>query len=270
MYSDRCSVEVEGPDAIRKTACRPPCGGTASIWGAGAIGVLLLVGAGVAYRVGADRWQEPAPIPPPVSLTEVPIEVNGWLGETIEIPSVTEEYMRSNFADDYISRRYVKESDRTWADAYVVYCSSRPAGMLGHQPMVCFPAHGWIHDGTSTSEFVTHSGRRIECLIHRFRKAAPSHQRVVVLSFYVVNGQITLRERDFSGFLGRRPNIAGNPARYVAQVQVSSTFEHAVRSLVADLTDAILAILPDQHGQVRWPPRPQESSWGDGTAESGR
>lgn len=270
MYSDRCSVEVRAPDATRKTACRPACGGTASIWGAGAIGVLLLVGAGVAYRVGADRWEEPAPIPPPVSLAEVPLETNAWVGETIEIPSVTEEYMRSNFADDYISRRYIKESERTWADAYVVYCSSRPAGMLGHQPMVCFPAHGWIHDGTSTSELLTSSGRRLPCLLHRFHKQAPSHQRVVVLSFYVLNGQITLRERDFSGFFGRRPNVAGNPARYVAQVQVSSTFEHAVRSLAADLADSVLAILPDQHGQVRWPARSQDSSPRGGTTESDR
>lgn len=227
--------------------------GAASIWGAGGLAVLLLVGAGIAYRIGAARFEEPAAVRPPVFLAEVPIAMEGWTGETLAIPTTTEDYMRSNFADDYISRRYVNEQQRLWADAYLVYCSSRPAGMLGHQPMVCFPAHGWIHDETSESEYQTTSGRRIPCLVHHFHKQAPDYGRVVVLNFYVLNGQITLREADFSGFFGRRPNLSGNPMRYVAQIQISSGAEHSARSLAAALTDSVLAILPDPNGQVAWP-----------------
>jgi hypothetical protein len=257
MYSDRPSVEIEPP---RTSAGMRPCGGAASIWGAGGITVLLLVGAGIVYRIGAARLEEPAPILPPVSLAEIPVEVGGWISETLDIPSITEEYMRSNFADDYISRRYVNEQQRMWADAYVVYCSSRPAGMLGHQPMRCFPAHGWTHDGTSESEFESASGRQMKCLVHRFHKPAPDYHSVVVLSFYVLNGQVTLREGDFSGFFGRRPNISGNPARYVAQIQISSAVEHSARSLAAVLTDSVLAILPDRHGQVQWAVPQRDSS----------
>lgn len=228
---------------------------------------MLLVAAGIAYRMGRARMQEPSVVAPPVSLAEVPVSIRGWIGETLGIPSITEEYMRTNFADDYISRRYINEGQRMWADAYVVYCSSRPAGMLGHQPMVCFPAHGWIHDGTSESEYETDSGRRMKCLVHRFHKPAPDYRRVVVLSFYVLNGEITLREKDFSGFFGRRPNISGNPARYVAQIQISSTVENSARSLAAVLTDPILAILPDPNGQVNWPVPSRDSSEPDGAAQ---
>jgi hypothetical protein len=135
--------------------------------------------------------------------------------------------------------------------------------------MVCFPAHGWIHDDTVSSEFVTRAGRTIGCLIHRFHKPAPAYRRVVVLSFYILNGQITLRERDFSGLFGRRPNISGNPARYVAQVQISSVLEHSARALARDLADAILAILPDQHGGVRWPIPPTTPSRPDATVRKG-
>lgn len=270
MYSARRTVEAETPSAGGKTDPSHSCGGAVSIWCAGAIAFLLLVGAGVAYRMEAPRWEEPPPIPPPVPLAEVPTEVDGWIGEDRNIPSITEDYMRSNFADDYISRRYVNVEQRMWADAYVVYCSSRPAGILGHKPLVCFPAHGWIHDGTSESEFVTRSGRRIGCLVHRFRKQAPSYQRVVVLNFYVLNGHITLRETDFSGFFGRRPNLAGNPARYVAQVQVSSSLEHSARSLAIGLADSILAILPDRHGHVRWPPLPRGASQTEEIGGGGR
>lgn len=239
------------------------------VWAAGVLACILLVTAGLAYREGASRVEEPPAIPPPVSLAEMPVEVGEWKGQDLDIPSVTKDYMETNFADDYVSRRYVNSSEGNYADAYVVYCSSRPGGLLGHQPMVCFPAHGWIHDETVRSEFVSRLGRRIPCLIHRFHKPAPASRPVVVLSFYILNGQITLSERDFSGFWGRRPNVSGDPARYVAQVQISSVLEHPARTLARDLTDSVLAILPDQHGRVRWP-NLSAARGTDGTARQGR
>jgi len=77
------------------------------------------------------------------------------------------------------------------------------------------------------------------------------HQQTVVLNFYILNGQITADENDFSGPLGRRPNIAGDPARYVAQVQISSVLENFVRTMAKDVTDLVLDYLPDQNGKVR-------------------
>jgi hypothetical protein len=76
---------------------------------------------------------------------------------------------------------------------------------------------------------------------------------VVVLGFYIVDGQLALSERGLSGVFGRMVNVSGDPARYVAQVQISSVFEHSALVLASDLTDVILAILPDRHGQVHWP-----------------
>jgi uncharacterized protein DUF3485 len=240
-------------------------GGT-PVWTAGILAVILLVAAGVGYRAGAKRLDDPPAIAPLVSLAEMPIAVGQWKGQDLEIPTVTMEYMEANFADDYVSRRYTSTIEGTYADAYVVYCASRPGGLLGHQPMVCFPAHGWIHDETVPSEFVSQSGRRIPCLIHRFHKPAPAYRSVLVLSFYVLNGQITLSERDFSGLFGRRPNISGDPARYVAQVQISSVLEHSARALACDLADSVLDILPDEHGRVRWPNPPMNAAHSDGTA----
>jgi len=238
--------------------------GSSRIWLAGVLAVLLLVAAGATYRVGASLLEDPPVIAPLVSLEEIPVEAGGWMGHDLDIPTVTVEYMEGNFADDYVSRRYSKSGEGIWADMYVVYCSSRPGGLLGHQPMVCFPAHGWIHDDVVSSEFVSRSGQRIKCLIHRFHKPAPAYRQVVVLSFYILNGQITLSERDFSGLFGRRPNISGNPARYVAQVQISSVLEHSARALASEVADAVLDILPDQHGRVRWPISQKDASQADG------
>ena len=178
------------------------------------------------------------------------MRVEGWVGADMQIPSTTAVYMKRNFADDYVSRRYVNAAQGVWADVYVVYCSSKPGGIVGHQPLHCYPGNGWIHDSTETSQVHSRAGRPISCLVHRFHKPAPSYQEIVVLNFYILNGQITLSEDEFSGPFSRRPNIAGDPARYVAQVQVSSIFEHAARTATADLADLILAFLPDQQGRV--------------------
>ncbi len=226
-------------------------GGT-PVWLAVIVTVLLLVIAGVAYRAAASHLQGDfvGQVTLPIPLKGFPTRVEGWAGEDLEIPSTTDAYMKRNFADDYLSRRYVNAAQGVWADVYVVYCSSRPGGILGHQPLVCYPGNGWIHDGTESSRIVSRAGHPIGCLIHSFHKPAPTYQQIVVLNFYIVNGQITLTERDFSGVLGRRPNIAGDPARYVAQVQVSSIFEHAARGAAADMVDLLLAYLPDPQGRV--------------------
>jgi len=140
-----------------------------------------------------------------------------------------------------------------------VYCSSRPGGILGHRPRVCYPGGGWIHDGTEPSQFISTSGKQIPCLIHRFHKPAPTYDQKVVLNFYILNGQITTNESDFSGIFGRRPNIAGDPARYVAQVQISSVLENSIREAAKDMTDLILDYFPDENGEVRAEVRGQRS-----------
>jgi hypothetical protein len=218
----------------------------ASFWLAGALAVVLLVATGVVYRVYASELKEALdkPIELPVPLSEIPMKIGDWAAEDLSIPTTTREYMETNFADDFISRRYLNAGENIWADVYVVYCASKPAGILGHQPRVCFPAHGWIWDETSTSEVELRSGRQIKCLIHQFHKPAPAYREVFVLSFWVLNGQITLSEREFSGIFGRRPNISGDPARYVAQVQISSTVEHSARAAAKDIADVVLTFLP--------------------------
>ncbi len=242
--------------------------GTA-VWLAGIIAVVLLVGAGVAYRGVASGLQTilNTPIELPVSLDTIPMSINGWAGEELAIPAVTKNYMETNFADDFISRRYTNIAKGLWADVYVVYCSSQPAGILGHQPRVCFPAHGWIHDQTVSSQIVSARGRPIKCQVHQFHNAS-TYQQVTALTFYVLNGQITLTERDFSGFLGRRPNISGDPARYVAQVQVSSVLENSARVAARDLADTFLAFLPDQNGRVRAVDLVEELARENGAAQS--
>jgi hypothetical protein len=223
---------------------------TTLVWG---FAVIMIILSGIAYRVLASRLKYTAetPINLPVPLSAFPMQIGNWVGSNLSIPSTTKEYMEKNFADDFLSRRYINTITRAWADVYIVYCSSQPGGILGHQPRVCYPAHGWIHDSTEPSQFISQAGRQIPCLIHRFHKPAPLYDQIVVLNFYILNGQLTTDENDFSGLLGRRPNIAGDPARYVAQVQISSVLENSIRNIATDMMDLVLDRLPDENGKVQ-------------------
>jgi hypothetical protein len=227
--------------------------GKVSAWFIWISAVLLLVASGITYRLLASHLELvfDTPISLPVPLSTLPAQIGNWVGRELAIPTTTKEYMEKNFADDFLTRRYFNAATQTWADVYVVYCSSRPGGILGHRPRVCYPGGGWVHDSTESSQFSSRAGRQIPCLIHRFHMPAPAYEQKVVLNFYILNGQITTDESDFSGPFGRRPNISGNPARYVAQVQISSVLENSIREAAKDTTDLILDFLPDENGKVR-------------------
>ncbi|MBW7989675.1 MAG: EpsI family protein [Planctomycetes bacterium] len=222
--------------------------GRIPLWSIWILALVLLVSAGMTYRILASSLERfvNKTIKLPVPLSDFPTKIGNWDGKDLSIPNTTKEYMEKNFADDYFSRRYFNSG--AWADVYVVYCSSRPGGIKGHRPRVCYPGYGWTHDSTENEQFISRAGQKIPYLIHRFHKAA---DQAVVLNFYVLNGKLTANEKDFSGLLGRRLNIAGDLAQYVAQVQISSVLENSVRMMAKDVVDLILDYLPDQDGKVR-------------------
>ena len=227
--------------------------GSAQVWFVWLLAVLLTVSAGIAYRVPARRLEllGAKPIALPVPLSSFPMEIGGWVGSELGIRATTQEYMRERFADDFFSRRYVNAAAGAWADVYVVYCSSRPGGILGHRPGVCYPVNGWQHESTEPSRLISRGGREIDCLKHRFYKPPPEYGRIVVLSFYVLDGRTTAKESDFSGPFGRRPNIARDPSRYVAQVQISSAQDKSIEMAAEQMADVILDFLPDENGRVK-------------------
>lgn len=213
------------------------------------LAVVLLLLSGVTYRclAGHLRGVTESPITLPIPLKEFPLVVGGWSGREIPIPV---NVQRVAMNDDFLSRLYVNQATSQWANLYVAF-TARPRTMRGHQPQVCYPAHGWIHDSTEHKKVISRRGLEIPCLLHRFHRPAPNYEEVLVLNFYIVNGQLTDDESVFSGVGWRTPNMAGDPARYVAQVQVSSVLENSVRSAAKDFADLILDYLPDTRGTVK-------------------
>jgi len=211
--------------------------------------VILVLLSGVAYRVLASRLKlvVETPIVLAVPLCVFPLEIGNWTGKDVPIP---ENIQRVAGNDDFLNRLYINESNNEWVSVYVAY-TARPRTMLGHRPQVCYVGGGWVRDGTEPSEVVSNMGTRIPCLVHRFHRPAPETGETVVLNFYVVNGQITNDESVFTGLGWRTPNISGDPARYVAQVQISSVLENSVRTAAKDMTEQILDFFPDKNGKVR-------------------
>lgn len=213
------------------------------------LAVLLLVSSGITYRVLASRLKlvVDTPVELPVPLSAFPKKIGQWVGKDVPIPQNIQSVAGN---DAFLNRLFINDLSNEWANVYVAY-TAHPRTMLGHRPQICYVAGGWVHDNTELTDMTSVTGREFPCLLHRFHRTAPETEETVVLNFYIVNGQLTSDERVFSGVGWRTPNIAGDLARYVAQVQISSVFENSVRKATEDMTELILDFLPDENGKVR-------------------
>jgi len=219
------------------------------LWPNWALAVIALFLAGTVYRVAASRLKlvTETPMVLPVSLSVFPAEIRDWTGKDVPI---SRNIQRVAGNDDFLNRLYINKSKGQWANVYVAY-TARPRTMLGHSPQVCYVSGGYVHDSTEPAEVVSLSGRTIPCLIHRFHKPAPQIDEIVVLNFYILNGQLARSDRGFSGIGWRSPNIEGDAARYVTQVQLVSILENSVRLAAKDMADLILDFFPDENNKVR-------------------
>lgn len=212
------------------------------------LAVLLLLSAGTAYRVVAQRLElVTSSIRLPVPLDAFPRRVAGWVGEDVPIPTNIQEVARN---DAFVNRLYRNTSGKELVNVYIAY-TARPRTMRGHRPRICYVAGGWVHDGTELTEFTSNLGRKLSCLIHRFHRPAPDYDQTVVLNYYIVNGRLTCDDGVFAGVGWRTPNIDGDPARYVTQVQISSTLENSTRAAARDMAELIFDFFPDENGGVR-------------------
>jgi hypothetical protein len=226
MAQDQAIKKV---NAIPKSAC--------------IIAFIAMVICGVIYKSAAHWLQKAssAPVFLPVPLSAFPYIIGDWTGR--EAP-LEEGIAEAAANDDFCSRLYVNRNSKNAVNLYIAYSAS-PRTMVGHRPDVCYTAAGWIHDSTDNSSFVAKSGKKIPCLIHRFHLPWPRQDELVVLNFYIINGKSSAEESGFSGIEWRTPNIKGDIARYVAQIQISSVLGNSVLNAAADMTDTIFGFLPD-------------------------
>ncbi len=223
--------------------------GTMPVYLVWILAVFLLISSGITYRVLASRLKliVDTPVELPVPLSAFPKKIGHWVGKDVPIPKNIQTVAGN---DAFLNRLFINDLSNEWANVYVAY-TAHPRTMLGHRPQICYVAGGWVHDNTELTDMTSVTGREFPCLLHRFHRPAPETEETVVLNFYIVNGQLTSDERVFSGVGWRTPNIDGNPARYVTQVQISSVFENSIRSAAKDIVELILDFFPDENRKVR-------------------
>jgi hypothetical protein len=219
---------------------------TFSVW---FLALNLVAASGLTYRVVALYLKHitETPMVLPIPLSDFPAEVGTWAGKNVPIP---QNIQRVADNDDFTNRLYINNLNNEWVNVYIAY-TAQPRAMLGHRPQVCYVGGGWVHDSTESAEVTSKANRKIPCLIHNFHRPYPENERLTVLNFYIVNGYFTSDENVFSGLGWRTPNIAGDPARYVAQVQISSVLENSTRTAAKEMTDLILDYFPDENGKVK-------------------
>ncbi len=201
----------------------------------------LLIVSGVVYRVVAtrlDRLDDSFVLPVP--LKNIPLEIGDWQGQEVPLPEVIKKIAGN---DDYLNRFYRNDSAGQWANIYIAY-TANPRTMLGHRPQVCYPANGWEHVTTDEIVIKCAGSTEVPALVHRFRMPQ-SASEVVVLNFYVLNGETTNDEKTFNSLRYRTPNISGDIARYVAQVQISSVLENSARAAAEEMAELFLDYLPE-------------------------
>jgi len=221
--------------------------GRIRIYWLAAVATLLISGA--MYRGEFVRLHpsEAVSALPSVELSVLPLEMGSWVGKDT---ALREEVVRAAGVDDSLSRLYVNKSTNQWANIYAAF-SMRPANMVGHKPEVCYVSAGWVLEGTEEGRFRSVSGRELPCRLHAFRKIRPHDERIVVLNYYVLNGDVVCTEEAFSGVEWRGPNRSEGCVYYVAQIQISSVLENSARAFAEEVTEAMLSLLPDEEGLVK-------------------
>lgn len=208
----------------------------------GFLGLVLLTGAWLLYDHWAQQLNAIASIKliPATPFSEFPIALGQWQGRDVPI---SETVLKVAGNDDYLSRFYLNSQAQSGVTLYLGY-TAEPRRMLGHRPQVCYVGSGWVHDSTHQEVIRTEKGSQQNCLVHRFYKPGLAYEEVFVLNYYVVNGRLTTDHSSFDSLSWRRPKQSAGRLQYVAQIQISSSSEQAVRLFAQEAADLIMEYMP--------------------------
>ncbi|MEJ5260060.1 MAG: exosortase C-terminal domain/associated protein EpsI [Anaerohalosphaeraceae bacterium] len=203
---------------------------------------LLLAVTGLGYRQAAIRLNALAqdPLLPSAPLSTFPYRIEKWEGEDEPLSETVLEVAGN---DDYVHRVYRIPGTESFVNFYIAY-TSQPRLMLGHRPDRCYVGAGWNLEQIEERQIQTAEGEVIPVLLHTFRKPLPDLTRLIVLNYYLINGQATNDHRVFSGLRWRFPSFSREQIRYVAQIQVVSTSTTSALSFAALAAPLIETYMP--------------------------
>ena len=206
-----------------------------------------MIASGIGYRAMARQLAGPAsgkPLPAD-ALSKLPMIIGEWAG--VETP-LRQDVVLATDSDSHVSRTYSRGVGNQSVWAYISY-GVRVRDMAPHRPEVCYSGAGWIIERSSNEQIVLADGSKLPCKIFNFARGGLSNQQMLVLNYYIVDGQYC---QDVSQL--RWKFLHGSTAvRYVLQVQVvctettgfsTETGIEAIRGFAADSAKKIFELLP--------------------------
>ncbi len=207
----------------------------------------LLVASGFGFRALDNYLQRPnGSVPLPAgALASLPLRLGMWQGQDAPI----DDALRlATDTDDLVSRQYRRQPDGARASLYLAY-GVRARDLTPHRPEVCYPGAGWTLEHTADTQLPVPNGSPLACRILRFAKGGFDQRRIVVVNYYIVDGQYCpdvslLRSKAWRGSSG---------VRYMAQVQITASVDGLADARAAEATAtafatesaaAIRAVLP--------------------------
>ena len=178
-----------------------------------AAGLLMLV-FGLGYRVLAARLDAPVNTTPisPAALQRLPLQIGDWTGR--EVP-LDEDIVRATDTDAHINRSYSRYNGLEFITLYIA-TGVKARDLMPHRPEVCYTGAGWTLMDKRSAELPLNDGTVLPCNVMRFSRGVLTVNKVVVLDYYIVDGEYSsdvslLRSKAWRG---------SGTVRYVAQVQI--------------------------------------------------
>ena len=179
-----------------------------------AVASCLMLFFGFMYRVVAAKLDAPVDATPisPDALTRFPMQIGDWTGEDVPMD---EAIARATDTDARLNRRYTR---RGGFESITFYIASgvKARDLMPHRPEVCYTGAGWTLMDQRVATLPLSNSTTLPCNIMQFSRGVLSAQEVVVLDYYLVDGQYCpdvslLRWKAVCGF---------GTIRYVAQIQI--------------------------------------------------
>jgi len=234
-----------------------------------AASVLMLV-YGLTYRVLAARLATPVnanPIPQP-ALDKFPAQIGNWTGQEV---AIDEDVVRATDTDAHLSRRYSRRNGLEFVSFYLA-CGVRARDLMPHRPEVCYTGAGWTLVDKDSTELPLADGMKLPCNVMQFSQGALNKQRLMVLDYYIVDGQYCADVSLLRSKAWRGSGTVG----YVAQVQIVTAVTAVVpadsaAALISDFAvesaSSVTRLFVD-HAQAEVPISPTAGVEGDRVNES--
>jgi len=180
---------------------------------------LLMLVFGLGYRVLAARLEAPLNTTPisPAALQRLPLQIGDWMGR--EVP-LDEAIVRATDTDAHINRSYSRNNGLEFISLYIA-TGVKARDLMPHRPEVCYTGAGWTLMVKRSMELPLSDGTELPCNVMQFSRGALNTEKVMVLDYYIVDGQYCsdvslLRSKAWRG---------SGTVRYVAQVQIATSIQ---------------------------------------------